>query len=124
MIATLDPPVTVLIVDDSEDQSALIRRHFERAGCSVVVADTAESAIEAYDTIAPDLAIVDLMLPGMSGWDLAEYIHVAHPDCPVAISSVLDPQAYPPTEAALPKPVTRQTVRQVLSDCVPRWVMP
>ena len=116
--------ITVLIVDDSEDQLNLLRSHFERAGCDVVSADTAESAILAYENDKPDLAVIDLMLPGMTGWELASRLRSRHPDCPVAISSVLDEDSYPVTEAALPKPVTRETVRRVLSLCVPRWSAP
>lgn len=123
-MALTEEPVTVLIVDDSEDQLNLLRNHFERAGCAVVMADTAESAILAYEKDKPDLAVIDLVLPGMSGWELTERLRSRHPDCPVAISSVLDPDTYPAAQAALPKPVTRETVRRVLSLWVPRWSAP
>jgi len=116
--------VNVLVVEDSDDQRHLIRRHFELAGCDVVVADSAESAIVAYEELAPDLAVIDLLLPGMNGWDLAERIQSDRPDCAVAISSVLDTGDYPASEAVLPKPVTRASVRAVLRRTVPRWVAP
>jgi CheY-like chemotaxis protein len=124
MNSMVEDRVKVLIVDDSEDQLNLLRRHFEIAGCEVVSADTAELAMIAYEQLAPDLAVIDLMLPGMNGWELTEHLQSVHPDCPVAISSVLDPGQYPVTQGALPKPVTRANVRQVLSHCVPRWVSP
>lgn len=116
--------VRVLIVDDSEDQLHLLRRHFELAGCEVLVAATAESAIARYEGDLPDLAVIDLMLPGMNGWELTERIQDEHPEIPVAITSVLDRKDFPDADAALPKPVTRETVRQVLRSCVPRWVAP
>jgi CheY-like chemotaxis protein len=116
--------VKVLIVDDNEDQRNLLRRHFEIAGCEVVDAATAESAISAYAISEPDLAIIDLMLPGMDGWALSERLYADVPDCPVAVSSVLDVESYPPTRVALPKPVTRASVREVLLNCVPRWIAP
>ncbi len=116
--------VKVLIVDDNDDQLHLLRRHFEIAGCDVTVAATAESAITAYGTFEPDLAVIDLMLPGMDGWALSERLQADVPGCPVAISSVLDQENYPPTRTALPKPVTRASVREVLLKCVPRWIAP
>lgn len=116
--------VKVLIVDDNDDQLHLLRRHFEIAGCEVIVAATAESAISAYGAVEPDLAVIDLMLPGMDGWALSERLQADVPDCPVAISSVLDQENYPPTRTALPKPVTRASVREVLLKCVPRWIAP
>ncbi|WP_349904812.1 response regulator [Parafrigoribacterium humi] len=116
--------VKVLIVDDNEDQRNLLRRHFEIAGCEVTDAATAESAISVYGDLDLDLAVIDLMLPGMDGWALSERLLADVPDCPVAISSVLDQENYPPMRAALPKPVTRASVREVLLNCVPRWIAP
>jgi CheY-like chemotaxis protein len=116
--------VKVLIVDDNDDQRDLLRRHFEIAGCDVTVAESAETAIVAYEGAELDLAVIDLMLPGMDGWALNERIYADHPGCPVAISSVLDLADYPTSRAALPKPVTRASVRDLLLDCVPGWVAP
>lgn len=116
--------VKVLIVDDNDDQRNLLRRHFEIAGCEVVDAATAEAAISSYAMNEMDLAIIDLMLPGMDGWALSDHLQADVPNCPVAVSSVLDVENYPPTRIALPKPVTRASVREVLLNCVPRWIAP
>lgn len=116
--------VKVLIVDDNDDQRNLLRRHFEIAGCEVVDAATAEFALSAYAMTDLDLAIIDLMLPGMDGWALSERLQNDIPDCPVAVSSVLDVEDYPSTRIALPKPVTRASVREVLLNCVPMWIAP
>lgn len=114
----------MLIVDDSEDQANLLRRHFEHAGCEVVISGTAEQALGIYAAVQPDLTVVDLMLPGMTGWELNEVLAAEYPESPVAITSVLDVQSYPQAHAALPKPVSRASVRQALISCVPRWVAP
>lgn len=124
MADTAQGRVKVLVVDDSADQRHLIRRYFELAGCDVVVAASAESAITAYEQLTPDLAVIDLVLPGMDGWALAARIQADRPDCAVAITSVLDAGAYPKTEAALPKPVSRASVRELLVNIVPKWVAP
>ncbi len=117
-----DERVTVLIVDDSDDQRRLLRRQFELAGCDVVVASTAESAIVAYNHQAPDLAVVDLYLPGMTGWELTARMHDDCPEVPVAIASVLPASEYPSAAAAMPKPITRADIRAVLGRCVPKWI--
>jgi CheY-like chemotaxis protein len=116
--------VRVLIVDHDEDQRHLLRLHFESAGCDVTVAASAEAAILAWDDAEPDLAVIELLLPGMNGWALRERLGVDYPACPVAICSVLDQQDYPPNEAALPKPVSRESVLAVLGRCVPQWSSP
>jgi len=122
--ATQTRPVTVLVVDDSEDQRLLLRRYFERAGCIVATASTAEEAIESYRETAPHLAVVDLVLPGIDGWELTARLRADLPTVAIAITSVLDATDYPTADAILPKPVTGEAVRQVLRDCVPGWVQP
>jgi len=109
----------VLVVDDSDDQRELLRRYFEKAGCSVVAVENAEDAIAAYLIDEPDLAVIDLLLPGINGWELVERIRTDCPHCPIAITSVLDTADFPKAEAMLPKPFTRAQIMQVLDDCVP-----
>lgn len=114
-------PVHVLIVDDSDDQRMLLRRYFERAGCEVVEAGTALDALEYFRARMPDLAVIDLVLPGMDGWQLAAELSSKQPTMPIAITSVLSRDHYPPQHAALPKPVTSAHVRSALEQLVPRW---
>jgi CheY-like chemotaxis protein len=113
--------VQVLVVDDSDDQRMLLTRFFERAGCLVVGASDAEEAIASYRVEPPDLAVVDLRLPGMSGWELSMRLRGELPDCKIVISSVLDGTEYPHSDAVLPKPFTGADVRRVLEQCVPGW---
>lgn len=117
-------PVRVLIVDDSDDQRHLLRRHFEMAGCDVDDAESAESALSAYSANTPDLVVIDLILPGMTGWELANRIREDQPDCSIVITSVLDTEDYPQASANLPKPVTGASVRDVLRRCLPEWTTP
>lgn len=114
--------VHVLIVEDSADQALLLRRYFEKSGCTVTTVETAEDAIVAYEAEIHDLAVIDLHLPGMDGWELSGKMRVERPDCAIAITSVLDTSDFPKADAALPKPFTREHIRQVLSRTVPRWV--
>jgi CheY-like chemotaxis protein len=116
-----NPPVRVLIVDDSEDQLLLLSTYFERAGCTVDAAATAEDAIQLYESSAPDVAVIDLVLPGMDGWELTARLRADKPQCKIAITSVLDEQDYPSDHATLPKPVTGADVRRLLGELVPGW---
>ena len=119
--ASVPEKVAVLVVEDSDDQSALLRRYFERAGCVVTAVKTAEDAITAYTQATPDLAVIDLVLPGMSGWDLTERLRLELPGCVIAVTSVLDESSYPPADATLPKPFTGAQILAVLRDFVPKW---
>ena len=113
--------VNVLVVDDSDDQRALLRRYFEREGCAVTTAHNAEAAMTAYRAAKPDLAVIDLLLPGMTGWELTDCLRAEHPECVVAITSVLDISEYPDCQVNLPKPFTGAQVRELLRDFVPKW---
>jgi CheY-like chemotaxis protein len=114
-------PVRVLVVEDSDDQRDLLRAYFEKAGCAVVTVKNAEEAIPAYAQREPELAVVDLVLPGMDGWALVDRLRSDVPGCAIAITSVLDTRKYPDAHAVLPKPFTRAQIIQVLEDCIPRW---
>lgn len=118
------PRVHVLVVDDDEDQRHLLRIHFENAGCDVTVADSAESAITAFQGKDIHLTVTELLLPGMDGWALSKRIRVDQPECRVAICSVLDTEDYPSACVPLPKPVTQASVWKVLQGHVPQWVSP
>jgi CheY-like chemotaxis protein len=114
-------PVRVLVVEDSEDQRDLLRTYFEKAGCAVTTAQSAEEAIPEYGTSYPELAVIDLILPGMDGWALIAKMRFDIPNCAIAVTSVLDSRSYPDAEASLPKPFTRAQVLGALENCVPRW---
>lgn len=116
--------ISVLVVDDSEDQASLLRRYFERAGCHVTIASNAEAAMAAYAAEPPHLAVIDLVLPGMDGWELARRLKRDLPDTAIAITSVLDSAKYPEADAILPKPFTGEQVRRVLDETVVQRRMP
>jgi CheY-like chemotaxis protein len=124
MTLSVENPVRVLVVEDSDDQRDLLRAYFEKAGCAVVTVKNAEEAIPAYVDTAPELAVVDLVLPGMDGWALIEKLRADVPACAIAVTSVLDSRKYPAADAILPKPFTRAQILQVLTESVPRWKTP
>jgi CheY-like chemotaxis protein len=62
----------VLIVDDEPDMRFLLRLTLERAGFEVHEAETGEQGIQAVEQKAPDVMLLDLQLPGMSGFDVLE----------------------------------------------------
>lgn len=110
---------TVLVVDDEPDQLGLITTFLNREGCIVIAAASGEHALSLTPDLQVDLMILDLLLPGVDGWQLAAELKTRFPGCPVAIMSVLDVQDYPSAEDSLPKPVTRAQIAAVLSRHIP-----
>jgi two-component system, OmpR family, phosphate regulon response regulator PhoB len=62
----------VLVVDDEPDIVALVAYHLAKAGYRVSTAATGTEALRAAREERPALLILDLMLPGMSGFDVLE----------------------------------------------------
>jgi signal transduction histidine kinase/ActR/RegA family two-component response regulator len=67
------PPATgrrVLIVDDNEDARMLLGDMLERAGHEVRAADSGPAALALVEEFVPDLAVLDVGLPAMDGYEL------------------------------------------------------
>lgn len=60
----------ILVVDDEPEIIALVAYHLAKAGHRVMTASTGEDALESARRERPALVILDLMLPGMSGFDV------------------------------------------------------
>ena len=61
----------VLLVEDETEIREMLTFSLQRAGFGVVAAETAEQALQTLDGPLPNLVIIDWMLPGMSGVELA-----------------------------------------------------
>lgn len=64
----------VMLVDDEQDIRRLLKFHLEKAGYAVTTAKTAEETLKLLKTNKPDLLLLDLMLPGMSGTEACRKI--------------------------------------------------
>jgi two-component system, OmpR family, phosphate regulon response regulator PhoB len=60
----------ILVVDDEPDITALVAYHLAKAGYRVSTAARGPEALKAAAEERPDVIILDLMLPGMSGYDV------------------------------------------------------
>jgi CheY-like chemotaxis protein len=81
-------PPLVLVVDDMADTRRIMRRVLERDGIRVVEATTGEEAIETISRDRPDLVVLDLRLPGISGFDVARWLR-SQPDPALARTVLL-----------------------------------
>src|SRR5207253_376704 len=62
----------ILVVDDEADITALVAYHLAKAGFRVSTANNGPDALKAAREERPDIVILDLMLPGVSGYDVLE----------------------------------------------------
>jgi two-component system phosphate regulon response regulator PhoB len=64
----------VLVVDDEPDIVALVAYHLAKAGFRVATAASGDEALDQFRKSPPSLIILDLMLPGISGFDVLQTI--------------------------------------------------
>jgi len=67
----------VLVVDDDETIGDVVRRYLERDGLAVEVVADGTAAVERALADPPDVAVLDLMLPGLSGLDVCRQLRAA-----------------------------------------------
>jgi DNA-binding response OmpR family regulator len=62
---------TLLVVDDDPEILSMLSTRFTARGFKVVTAGDGHKAIEVAKRERPDLVVLDLMMPGKSGWEVA-----------------------------------------------------
>jgi len=65
----------ILVIEDNKINSRLMQKILENRGLEVIVLGSAEKALSQLHRIAPDLILLDLQLPGMSGYDFVKNMH-------------------------------------------------
>jgi CheY-like chemotaxis protein len=69
----------VLVVDDNMDACEMLRAALEHAGHLVAIAGNGPDAMTIAADFVPDVAVLDLGLPGMNGYELASHLRRARP---------------------------------------------
>ncbi len=76
----------IMVVDDEAGIRYILRKTLENAGHEVVQADSGEMCIEKFDEVQPDLILMDIMMPGMDGWEACKTIKERRPQDPTPAS--------------------------------------
>lgn len=77
-----EPLPRLLLVDDDDQLAAMLHEYLEMQGFVVEVAGDGETALASISKSAPSLVILDVMLPGISGFDVLQKLRETH-DLPV-----------------------------------------
>ncbi len=97
----------ILVVDDEESMRYFLRKTLRREGYDVLEAEDGPAAIEAAHARTPDIALLDIRMPGMDGVALMRALRATLPHLPVVLMT-----AYGSVENAL------QAMKQGATDYV------
>jgi CheY-like chemotaxis protein len=113
-----------LIIEDSPVAADQLTRYLGELGAEAVIHLRGDGAVDKAVEVQPDVIILDIRLPNLSGWDVLTQLK-AEPrtrDIPVLIASVLDYRSWGLARGAaeyLVKPISRQQLRWALSRILP-----
>ena len=82
-------PKTIYVVDDEKDIREIVRSYLEKEGYAVNEYENGEDALAAFNEQAPDMLVIDIMMPGMSGFELCNEIR-KKANTPIIIVSARD----------------------------------
>lgn len=105
----------LVVIDDNEGLTHLLQRYLTDDAYTVTSIPNTEQGLEIIPQLQPDAIILDLMMPGMDGWELLQRIRTRSETkaIPVIICSVInDPELAFALGAShfVSKPVTRETL--------------
>ena len=122
-VPRMDGPLRILIIEDNADVRSMLKTLLEFAGHQVEIAGDGLRGVEMISTQHPNVALVDIGLPGLNGYELARKIR-ADKDCLDVFLVALTGYSQPSDRqralssgfhAHLAKPVDLEQLRQILS---------
>jgi DNA-binding response OmpR family regulator len=81
---------TILIVEDEPAVARGVQVALEREGYAAVIVGTGEDAVSRFEEIAPDLAVVDVRLPGIDGFEVLRRVRAAGAKMPILVLTARD----------------------------------
>jgi two-component system, OmpR family, response regulator RegX3 len=90
--AAYEPIQTILFVEDESALADAVQYHLEREGYKVVTAPDGRSGLEEFRRLRPDLILLDLMIPEISGLDLCRLIR-AESEIPIIVLTAKDSES-------------------------------
>jgi two-component system cell cycle response regulator DivK len=116
----------ILVVEDDEKSRRLLKDLLGFHGYAVVAVDTGEEALRQVRELAPDAALLDIQLPGMSGFELLAKLRAIDAALPViaVTASAMEHDRERILEAGfdayVPKPVNIRELLHILEDRLSR----
>ncbi len=119
---------TALIIEDSLTEREIITQYLKLAGIKAAIAGSGEEALEKLNGELPDLIVLDVVLPGLSGFEICRAIKAGErtSNIPVIICSTKDTDMdkfwgkRQGADAYIPKPIDQDTFLSTIQQLVPQ----
>lgn len=79
---------TILIIEDEHAIAQVLRVYLEKAPFNTKIVSDGRKAMDTFSEIQPDLVLLDIMLPGKSGWEILQEIR-KQSNCPIIMLTAL-----------------------------------
>ena len=119
------PPLRVMCVDDNRDAADTTAALLSVCGAETIALYGGEEALAALESFQPDVCILDISMPGMTGHELAARIRAATDDPPLLVTltalddyGTLKQAAESGFDLHFTKPVQPQELLQALNDYI------
>jgi DNA-binding response OmpR family regulator len=118
------PLARILVVDDEPQLAATLRDLLQNAGYLVKVAVSGSEALNLLPVFQPDVVLLDVMMPGVTGDEVLTHLRREHPCVPVVmVTAIQDAQAARQmlTRGAfdyLPKPFQMDVLERIVGAAV------
>ncbi|MDJ0601335.1 MAG: response regulator [Crocosphaera sp.] len=118
---------TVLVIEDSSTEREIITQYLKLAGITAAIATSGEEGLEKLNGELPDLIVLDVVLPGLSGFEICRAIKAEErtSKIPVIICSTKDTDMdkfwgkRQGADAYIPKPIDQDiflsTIKQLIA---------
>ena len=118
---------TALVIEDSLTERQIITKYLELAGMTASIATSGEEGLEKLTKDLPDLIVLDVVLPGLSGFEICRDIKAEERthEIPVIICSTKDTDMdkfwgkRQGADAYIPKPIDQDTFLSTIKQLVP-----
>ncbi|MDJ0845347.1 response regulator transcription factor [Crocosphaera sp.] len=118
---------TVLVIEDSLTEREIITQYLKLAGITAAIASSGEEALEKLNGELPDLIVLDVVLPGVSGFEICRTIKAEErtSKIPVVICSTKDTDMdkfwgkRQGADAYIPKPIDQEMFLTTIKELIP-----
>jgi len=119
----------IMVVDDEYEVADIVKKMLESEGFEVIIANSGEEALKKLEKERPDLILLDIMMPGMDGWETLKKIksNEKFRDIPVSMLTALpltpdDTKDKPinSIENYIVKPFSKKVLLQKVNDILDR----